>query len=360
MRGHAGRAELGALIILTAPKLSSATEFRPTSPADETAVAAFLAEAFKDDPAHPAHDPAQFRWKYWQPRAEGPATRSFVLVRDGQILAHAGVVPGRCIWRGGGLDTLHLIEWAARPGAIGAGGALLKQIGRTTEALLAIGGNPRTLAMLPALGFRSCGEATPFIRSLRPLRMAAGAPRHWRTALRVARGVWWKLGTSDRVDPRWQARRVMPDDFPDMPLPQPAAGAATMARSPAHLRELMACPATPMQLYRLDAAGRAGRGYFLLAFAPGQARLVDCWVDSDAPADWRALVQHAVRAARSDPAAAELVALSSDPLLRAALGDSGFHARTPQPIQLLAKPDPGFAQLRVQMLDNDAAWLHAG
>ena len=339
--------------------MSASTQFRPATPADEPAIAAFLAAAFQDDPAHPTHDSAQFHWKYFAPRAEGPALRSFLLVRGEQILAHAGVVPGRCTWQGGSLETLHLIEWAARPGAIGAGGALLKQIGRTTGALLAIGGNPRTLAMLPVLGFRGCGEATPFTRILRPWRLAAGAPRHWRTAMKVLRGAWWLVGTSTRTDPDWQARRIAPDAWGTTPLPVPAAGAATMARTPAMLAELMACPATPMHLYRLEQRGRA-RGYFLLAFAPGQVRLADAWVDSTDPADWQALVRQAVQLARADLKAAELVTLASDPLLSSALRACGFRARAPKPIQLLARPDPPFAHLRVQMLDNDAAWLHAG
>ena len=113
-----------------------------------------------------------------------------------------------------------------------------------------------------------------------------------------------------------------------------------------------------MQLYSVERAGRA-RGYFVLASAPGQVRIADCWMDSDRPADWRAMINCAVAQAGRDRCAAEVVIWASDPLLSETLRASGFHARQKTPILLRptnAAAVPA-APLRVQMLDNDEAYL---
>ena len=125
---------------------------------------------------------------------------------------------------------------------------------------------------------------------------------------------------------------------------------------------ILRCPVVPTALFALERAGIA-RGYFLLAFAPGQVRIADCWMNSDEPADWRALIFCAVAEAKRSPQAAEVVSLASDALLADALqavrlprtfpgshSDAGRcrHLRYP------------LLPLRVQLLDNDAYFLHQG
>jgi hypothetical protein len=124
---------------------------------------------------------------------------------------------------------------------------------------------------------------------------------------------------------------------------------------------LLRCPSTPMELYSAHGNGRP-RGYFLLAFAPAQARIVDCWIDSDELADWSALVQLAVEQAKAHAKMAEVVSVCSDPLLGAALLKSGFRVRQAAPMWLrattgVARPD---VSIRFLMADNDAAFLHNG
>jgi hypothetical protein len=116
-----------------------------------------------------------------------------------------------------------------------------------------------------------------------------------------------------------------------------------------------------MELYAVE-KGRDAEGYFVLAFAPGQARLVDCWLDCDAPSGWEALVHLAVDEARRHEGVAEVVAICSEPLLAGALQRCGFHTRYSRPLFLRAAsgvrvPDLG---IRIQMLDDDAAYLHSG
>jgi hypothetical protein len=342
-----------------------ATEFRPTDPADAPAIVAFLASVLRHDPADARFEARQLDWKYWQAHPDWRGSRSYVLARGSEILAHAAVVPGHCAWRGGRVRTVHLIDWAAQPGAIGAGTTLLKRVGQLTDALLAIGGSAQTLSILPRVGFLPFGAAGGYVRTLRPVkRLTSAREPSWRLGFQFARSVLWTAAARSGYRGEWQVRRIAAEDVEraDLALPAPGPRSAVLERSAAALRYLLACPSTPMALYEVRRADAAVRGYFVLASAPGQARLADCWVDSLEPADWRALVQLAVATAREQPQAVEIIARSSDPSLQATLAACGFHRRRSEPVQLLTAPEHAVhaERIHVQLLDNDAAWLHSG
>jgi hypothetical protein len=341
------------------------TTIRPTTAADGPALAGFLSEMFGHAPDYPGVALRQLHWKYWLERVDWPGARSFVMARGSEILGHAGVIPGRYAWNGDRLRIIHVIDWAARPGAIGAGNALMKHVGRLAEALLAVGGSEQTLAMLPTLGFKAYGDAVGHVRILRPARHLSDASnRNWRLLPRFIRGTVWAVTASRRVEGAWTVTRLSPEDLASaaIPLPRPTPSMAVLERSAALFRHELACPATPMTLHRVDDAAGRPRGYFLLAFAPGQARIADCWMDSDRPTDWRALIQLAVRIAAQDPRVAEVVTVSSDAAFSTRLAECGFHARTVRRVEL--RPAPGVslpsARVRVQMIDDDSAFMHAG
>src|SRR6185437_13815623 len=97
---------------------------------------------------------------------------------------------------------------------------------------------------------------------------------------------------------------------------------------------------------------------FMLGFAPAQVRLVDCWTRSTDARDWHELLDAAVWVARQNPRAVEIVCYASDSQLIAALEDRGFRTRGSHPIQWLprrGRSNSTIGELRVQMLDNDAA-----
>lgn len=333
---------------------------RPSSPEEAPEIAALLAEMG----LHPGMSPAEMHWKYWQERADWPGPRSFVMTREREIVAHAAIVPGTCVWQGGRVRAIHVVDWAARPHAVGAGVMLMKHVRRLTDIQLAIGGSEHTRAILPGLGFRPCGEAVGYVRPLHPQRILGNAQGPtWKLLPRVARsGVWSLLAPSvararGKVWPigAGEAERLAPC------LPVSDTGTAVMERPLALLRHVMSCPTTPVKLYAWGCSGSV-LGYFLLAFAPGQVRLGDCWTRSPDPGDWRSLVLCAVGEAHRSSDAAELVAWASDPLLAGALRDSGFHIRDTHLIQVLARKGVSLdgTIVRVQMLDNDAAYLHHG
>jgi hypothetical protein len=116
-----------------------------------------------------------------------------------------------------------------------------------------------------------------------------------------------------------------------------------------------------MSLFLVVREGQPG-GYFLLASAPGQVRIVDCWMQSEEQADWQAMMQCIVEQAQLDRAAAEVVVVCSDPARTRAVLACGFHPRSTALIQL--RPGPATTDLpsavAVQMLDNDAGFLHQG
>jgi hypothetical protein len=334
------------------------TAVRPSTPADAPAITALLLQAG----LRPNIDPDQLYWKYWQERDDWKGARSFVLARGEEILAHTGIVPGSCAWTAGRGRIVHMIDWAARPGAAGAGVSLMKSIGRTTDVLLSVGGSEDTRKLLPHLGFHALGTATGFVRPLHPTELLKRRPGSgWRQPFRFARSLAWAAAAPSHVPGTSQVRRIDRAEIAclDSVLPRAGRNVAVLERSGALFRYMLDCPIVPMELYSFAGSERV-LGYFLLAFAPGQARLADCWIDSDDPTDWQALIQHAVLRAKSRPGVAEIVAQSSDAALSRNLLECGFHARRAEPIHALPcnrfelPPEP----LRVQMLDNDAAYHH--
>ncbi|MDB6091105.1 MAG: hypothetical protein JWN85_3889 [Gammaproteobacteria bacterium] len=335
------------------------SSIRPSTPDDAPALAALMFEAGLLSNAAPR----ELCWKYWQQRGDWPRPRSFVMTRGSEILAHAGVIPATCATGDRRFGIIHVIDWAARRSATGVGVTLMKYLGQSTDALLAIGGSAETLRILPHLGFRSCGSTTAFVRPVHPVRiLTPSVHAAWRLPPRFLRSVLWTLNAPSPSTDGWQVRAVSSSETSAVAsvFPTPTRDMAVLERNEELFRYVLTCPIAPMRLYAMEKGGRV-RGYFLLAFALGQARLADCWMESEEGADWRALIHCAVREAKRDPRAAELVTWASDPALSRCLLECGFHARAAFQVQLRSA-DSNMPRkiLRLQMLDNDAAYRHPG
>jgi len=317
----------------------------------------------------PNSEPEHLEWKYWQSRCDWPGPRSYVLARGHEILAHAAIIPGACLSVAHAnqvrrVRTINVIDWAALPKASGAGVSLMKHIGQATDAVVSVGGSAQTLQLLPHLGFQSLGVATCYVRPLHPMRILCPSTHPTcRVLPRLARSLLWQLRAPAVEIDGWSARRIEFCELRSlMPLfPAPTPGMQVFERSEAMFRYALACPIASMHLYAVERAGHV-RGYFLLAFALRQARLADLWMSSDNPDDWRALIECAALQAKRHPLAAELAAWGSDPELSKRLQECGFHARGDLQVQMLKPRYPYLksAQVRVQMLDNDAAYRHCG
>lgn len=311
---------------------------------------------------HPQTDPQHLHWKYWQERSDWPGPRSFVLTDGHDLLAHGALVPGTLCSGETRQRVVHMIDWAARRDAVGAGVLLMKYVGRQTDFLLGIGGTEHTRKIMPLIGYRFCGNVTAYVRPLSSIRLLQrpGGPR-WKLGPRLARSVLWSVSAPRGDVGAWRPHPIGPEDVTQIAdvLPQAMQGLPVLERSPEFFRHALACPIVPVELYALRKAGRVG-GYFVLSRTPAQARLVDLWMDSADPVDWRALVQSAVGQARDQADAAEIGAWSSDARLSRALRECGFHARFTVPIYLrgTASVTPPEHTPRVQMLDNDAFYLY--
>ena len=333
---------------------------RPSTPEDGPAIVALMREAGLE----PHRDPQQLHWKYWQERADWSGSRSFVLTDGRDLLAHAAVMPG-AFWCGGTRARfVHMIDWAARREMAGAGVRLARHVSRMSDFVLAIGGSRDTLKILPLMGYVQCGTVAGFARILSPLAiLSRPIPSRWKLVPRIARSSLWSLAapTSDMAS--WRVRRIESQGIEQIcsALPGQRPGMAVFERSPALVRHALSCPIVPVELYALEKAGRT-RGYCVLSYAPGQARIADMWIDSQEPADWRAVVHAAVDRARAKTGLAEIVVWSSDPDLSQILATCGFHERLRLPILLQAVANTAVPHdiMRVQMLDNDAFYLYFG
>ena len=329
-------------------------EFRTTTPEDAAAVAQFLDRIFHADPGSPFSAAPHLQWKNWDPHPDWEGSRGYVMTRGGAIVAHATVVPLTLIDGSRRLRIAYPIDWAADPGTVGIGAALLNRLVQMVDALVVAGGTAMAQKVLPALGAKTCGEVTNFALPVRPLRRLSGQKVNARGAARIARSLLWKMQA-----PRTQVGRRSVSRSITAPWPRPSSELAFFERSERALAYLLKCPAAPMEFYSAIEAG-AVRGYFLLTRAPGQTRIADFYADSSEAEDWRAVVQLAVASALTDRTVAEVVAFGSDSVTRQALTDAGFRTRGSSPLRLL--PRKGIelpsAPIRLQMIDGDIAYLH--
>lgn len=338
-------------------RAAGSDRIRPSQPDDGPAIVALM----RSVGLQPHSDPRHLHWKYWQERSDWPGPRSFVLTDGRDLLAHLAVVPGAIRYGGTRARVIHMIDWAARRDAAGAGVRLAKHIAQLGDFAIATGGSRHTREILPMIGYVGCGRISGYARILSPLSiLRSPIPSRWKLVPRLSRNLIWslvapKVGTQD-----WQPRRIEASELESVspPLPNPTPGKAVFERTAAHLRHVLSCPMVPIELYALERGGRAG-GYFLLSYAPGQARIADMWMDSQDPAVWRALIHAAVNQAGQKKGLAELIVWSSDPSLSRILDNCGFHERLSLPISLRASPNMPIPQdiMRVQMLDSDAFYL---
>jgi hypothetical protein len=334
---------------------STAGVIRPSTPEDGPAIAALVGGA------SPSLAPAALAWKYWQAPSR---PRSFVSCSGQRLVAHVGLVPGTCLTLTGRLRFAHVIDWAADRRAAGAGLALMKYVGRSFDALFAVGGSSDTQRILPLAGFRPRGTVSGFVRPLRPLRVLSDHRRaHWRTVPRLARNILRTVRAPTRSVRGWSVRRLDADGIGSLSstLPAPRADLAVMERTAGSLAHALACPIARTELYVAERDDEP-RGYFLMVFVPGQARLADCWAVEPRADDWAVLVQLSINTAKRDSSVAEMMAWSSEPVLSQALTSCGFHRRHELPFSLRPSRDSDcrIPVLRIQPLDNDAAFMHSG
>src|SRR5260370_6842346 len=66
---------------------------RAAAPNDLRALAKFLVHVYKFEPSDFHADPQLLEWKYLCPRSSWSSSRSYLLERHGELVAHAGLCP---------------------------------------------------------------------------------------------------------------------------------------------------------------------------------------------------------------------------------------------------------------------------
>jgi hypothetical protein len=324
-------------------------------------VAAFLGRIFKARGDAVFLQPAQLHWKYWQPRQDWPESRSYVYETEGgDIAAHACVWPFALRTMQGIRRGTHPIDWAADAKVPGAGILLLHEIREMRDLSCCIGGTEVAQRVVAGSGFSRVSEVRHFVRPLRPLRnMLTHQRRDWKLPARFARNLAWKLDGKAAIPAGWSCTRVEPEEIPDSLLPAPEPGLAVASRSAALFRYMLSCPVASHQMW-MASYQQTPRGYFMLSFPPGQARLADAWVTGQSPDAWRAIFTLASSAARENASVAEIVIATS--LQEAATGAEAAGFRPCREIAImLFDPHKYLAEsprIHVQMIENDTSFLH--
>ncbi len=335
--------------------------FRPSTPDDRERVANFLQTVFGSNPNEPYLQPAHMQWKYWQARGEWQGSRSYLLEREGQIVAHGAAWPIEILAPGHSVSAFHFIDWAADPKLPGAGISIMKRMAESADVICVFGGSEAALKMRAAMGFRPRNKIQVMARPLRPFRQSLShQTKNWKSAARFFRNLRWSVAGGSAA-PGWQAASVRPNDLPLDVFPAPGPSDFVFEQNAARLSYMADCPTAQSRFYLVTHQGTPA-GFFHLMLVPGQARLADAWVKKNTSAEWQQLYRLAVAEALKLQTAYELVSYASNPVVRDALQQAGFHTHHEEPVLIFDPKQrvPEQAQLHLQMVHGDAAFWHRG
>jgi len=334
-------------------------DIRPTEPKDLAALAQFLIRIYKFDPSDHHADLDLLEWKYLRPGPDGEGNRSYVLEKNGQILAHCGICP----------FTIHLptaatvrgvtmMDWAADPSIPGIGIRLFRHLMEMAPASFVIGGAPPTRMIIPRLGFRLVGNAPTYSAWLRPWREFRTRLMTGRSTLRLLHGITHPARARGQRVADWGCVPV--SHFADSILPLLSDTKPTWTfcqRTVAGLNHLLRCPRPKMQGFLLKRRGGI-IGYFVVGIADWEARLLDLVVASEDADDWSVACDLVTKAAKLNPEVCRIRALASFPIQRQALESNGYWQQYQEPIML---HDPSHLLDRAfpvsfQFFDGDAGY----
>jgi hypothetical protein len=337
----------------------------PTSPAEQAAVAEFLLQCYHLPPEATFVEPGLLRWKYFEPRPDWEGPRSYVLRQNAEIMAHGCVVPSR--FRAGAREVrgIRVIDWAGSRRFPGGGVLMMRKFNEWSDIVMAVGGSPDTLRVLPKAGFEHRGDSAVYARVIRPWRQfrTDPFPRGWKTPLRLARSCLWTVTSRTAPAPRgWSLRELERfDDSVNAILDYVPRDTLQPVRSAGLLNYMLGCPGAAVRGF-LIVENTTIRGYCLLSRPTGQARIAELRLASQDEAEWRTAYALAAEAAAADPLVCEILAVTPMKIAAQALEANGFRLRRIDPI-LIRDPRKcleGMAPLNINMLEGDEAYVFDG
>lgn len=337
---------------------------QPVSESESSQVQQLLCSIFGAPASALFVSPPLMHWKYWEPHPYGPGSRSYASKDGSEIVAHAGGWPFQLKTTETTVAGVHPIDWAASSRVRGSGANLLRQLRTLKDVSLSIGGTGMAQAVVRREGFKAVAAMHMLSFPLHPARQVMNHQRrNWKLPARFLRNTMWRL-TAASAPPGWTAEPVAAPEIPPTLFPVAQPKLVVASRSAELFAYLVKCPAARWQAWVVKKNGES-RGYFLLSFVPGQARIADAWVLPDSNEDsasWKALYTLARQAAASDGSTAEIVTGTSyQPAYQGAVA-SGFRGCGEQEVMLY---DPAghlshANHFHVQFIENDMSFLHEG
>jgi hypothetical protein len=332
---------------------------RATAQNDLPALTKFLVRVYKFEPSDFHADPRLLEWKYLCPRPGWDGSRSYVLEKDGEIVAHGGVSPVTFhLPTGQSVSSLTIMDWAADSTIPGVGIMLLRKLMGMAPTSFIVGGAPVTRQIIPRIGFRQAGDALTYAGWLRPWREFRTRPRTGRSFLRLLHGLAHPVPIRSRLGKQWEFVPVSKFDDSLQPLLSGAKRTWTFSeRTVVDLNYLLQCPHLKMRGFLLRRQGILC-GYFVLGNSAWETRLFDLAVDSDDGNDWKLACAAVTNAALLDPKVCRIRVLSTLPILSRALAWNGYSCQYKEPIAL---HDPTDALGRAfpvsfQLFDGDSGY----
>lgn len=328
------------------------SQFRPTDPGDEDRLRTLLAASFGVSPDLTFLRSDVMNWKYWLPRDDYHEPRSFVLEKDGKLLAHAGIWPLRMRSQSETAAGCHMIDWASDPSSPGSGVALVQRLTGMFDFIYAIGGSAMTQKVLPAFGFKRAGEVWSAARPVRPLRQVlTHQHRNWKLPVRLLRNAFWAFWPVNASTPGAEQWTLTESQF--VPL-QTSNTSAMAERTEGFFRYLEQCPALKISLLRIG-RGSEIQGYVVLGFAGPQLRIGGILMRDASEQNLRAAHALIQKTAKQNAAICEVDAMgSTDESARAAVR-SGFRMSGLTPVFLYRRKNgPSIYPTTFEMYDYDA------
>lgn len=309
--------------------------FRATAQDDLPALTKFLVRVYKFEPSDFHADPRLLEWKYLYPRASWQGSRSYLLEKDTQIMAHCGICPVTFHLPDGTIvNSLTMMDWAADPSDRGAGKMLFCKLMEMAPTSFIIGGTHATRHILPRIGFQPMGDAITYTAWFRPWREFQTRPRTRRSTLRLLHGLTHPARNRGRAGAAWDFAPVDQFDGSLLPVLNSTKRSWTFCRRTiSDLNHLLKCPHVKMQGFLLRREGQLV-GYFIIGKAEWEARLLDLAVDSADTNDWNLACAMVTQAAQLDPEVCRIRAQASFPILAQALVWNGYWRQDKQPIAL--------------------------
>ncbi len=311
------------------------TAIRATEHKDLPALAKFLVRAYQFDPSDYHADLRLLEWKYLHASPKWHGSRSYLLEREGQIMAHCGVCPVTFqLPDATTVDSLTMMDWAADSSAPGVGVSLFRKLMEMAPASFIIGGAPATRQIVPRIGFRRVADAPTYSAWLRPWQEFRTRLRSPRSTLRLLHGLTHRARGAKRATAEWDFNPVRQFDESLLPVLHRTKCPWTFCqRSVEDLNYLLKCPHLKTQGFLLRSEGQLG-GYFVIGRAGWESRLLDLVVNSSDGNDWNFACAAVTKAAKLDPEACRIRVLASFPILSQALEWNGFWCQYREPIMI--------------------------